>query len=169
VNDIDAYLRANHERFAREALDAKLREAGHDDAAIEAAWARMASDGSVVPGGHAPVGTGARIAAVVLIVVAIGAYFYVGAIGVIGLAFSASGLTGRPVGAVFSLGMVVYGIAMFVALAFAIRRIWRAPSLGRGASAIGGAVVVSLLVLVGINGVCFAGGIAASAIRGVLP
>lgn len=43
VERIVAYLRANEDRYAAEALDASLREAGYADADIEAARRRLST------------------------------------------------------------------------------------------------------------------------------
>jgi len=43
--DLVQYIRANRDRYTREAITAVLVGAGHDPAAIEAAWALVAIDG----------------------------------------------------------------------------------------------------------------------------
>jgi anti-sigma factor RsiW len=42
--DIDAYLRQYRDKYTRDAMAAKLIEAGHDPAAVEAALARLESE-----------------------------------------------------------------------------------------------------------------------------
>ena len=168
MSDVDDYIRAHRDRFTREALTEQLLGAGHERDAIEAAWRRVdAQDGAVAQ--PVAVGTGTRITSIVLILVVIAAYAYVGFIGVIGLSFAATGFHGGSVGTIFSLAMLVYGIAMLAGLAFAIRRIWRAPSRGGGASAITVAVGVALLVLIGVNGGCIAGAFVAQGLRSIAP
>ena len=42
--DIDAYLRQYHDKFTRDAMAARLMEAGHDPATVEAAMARLEAE-----------------------------------------------------------------------------------------------------------------------------
>jgi hypothetical protein len=173
VNELDDYLRANHDAYTREALTRRLVEEGHDPAEVEAAWARIESipisqwapSGAPVdaPKGKAGIGT------VLLIIVAVVGYGYVGFIGVLGIGFSASGFGGRPTGSLYTIEIPVYVIAMLAGLFVAVRRIWRSPSLGRGASAIGGAFLAAIAILIGISGACVFGTIAVGAVRNVVP
>jgi hypothetical protein len=161
MNEIDDYLRANRDAYTREALSRRLIESGHDPATVEAAWARVESEGAgsspPLPGRQPGIGT------VLLIIAVVVGYGYVGAIGVVGIAFSGSGLSGRPIGPLFTIEIPVYVVAMLAGLFVAIRRIWRSPTLGRGASAIGGAFVAAIVLLVGISGACVVGTLAFSA------
>jgi hypothetical protein len=163
MSEIDDYIQANRERFSREALDEKLRAAGHDQAAIEAAWARIdAGDG----GGEAQaVGRGARLAAALLILVAIAGYAYVGFFGIAGLSLSSyygpdrsSGISGP-----YQLVLVAYLVAMLVGLGLSIRSLWRAPRIRGTGAAVVAALGLSLLLLIGINGACFVATYAVSA------
>jgi hypothetical protein len=51
-DEIDEYIRANRDRYTREAITGQLLEAGHDRAAVDAAWAR-AQEGAA---SRAPIG-----------------------------------------------------------------------------------------------------------------
>lgn len=164
TNDIDEYIRTNRGRYTRVALDDRLRVAGHDDAAIAAAWARVdAADGTgrsdPAPATNRGVGT------VLLIVLVVLGYAFVGFWGFLGIEFSASGLSGREIAPMFTLAIGAYVIVMLVGLAIAIRRLWRAPSLGRGAEAIWGALATAVLLLVGISGGCVVGTLGLSAVQ----
>src|SRR5215212_2785034 len=160
MSDVDDYIRAHRDRFTRDALTEQLLEAGHEPEAINAAWGRVeAQDGAVAA--PVTVGTGSRIVSVVLILIVIAGYAYVGFIGVAGLSIAATGFHGGSVGTIFSIAMLVYGIAMLAGLAFAIRRIWRSPAVG-GGSAMIVAVGVAALMLIGISGGCIVGAFVAS-------
>jgi hypothetical protein len=169
MNDIDDYIRTNRERFAREALDEKLRAAGHDEAAIEAAWARVeAGQVSGDAGGEAQtIGPGARLAALLLILVAVAGYGYIGLFGIAGISFTASydhaadGSTG--VRGLYSVVMLAYVVAMLVGLGFSIRALWRAPRIRGTGVAVIGALGLAILLLLGINGACFVATYAAGA------
>jgi hypothetical protein len=43
-NEIQAYIRANRAAYTREAITARLQEAGHGEADIEAAWAAIEAE-----------------------------------------------------------------------------------------------------------------------------
>jgi hypothetical protein len=164
AHDIDAYIRDNRGRYTRAALDDRLRLAGHDDAAIAAAWARVdAADGTERPS-PAPA-TNRGVGTVLLIVLVIVGYAFVGFWGFLGIEYSASGLSGREIAPMFTLAIGAYVIVMLVGLAIAIRRIWRAPGLGRGAEAIWGALAMAILLLVGISGGCIVGTLGLSAVQ----
>lgn len=166
MNEIDDYLRANRDAYTREALSRRLIESGHDPATVEEAWARVEGDGAgaspPLPGRRPGIGT------VLLIIAVVVGYGYVGAIGVLGIAFSASGLGGGPIGPLVTIEIPVYVVAMLAGLFVAVRRIWRSPTLGRGASAIGGAFVAAIALLVGISGACVVGTLAFSAANNAL-
>ena len=169
MNELDVYLRAHRDAFTREALTRRLVDEGHDPADIEAAWARLdQADAGAPPQAAGPPGR-PGIGTVLLIIVAVAGYGYVGFFGVFGIFFSASGLTGRPIGGLYTIEAGVYVIAMLVGLFLAVRRIWRSPSLGGGASAIGGAFGAAIAILIGISGACVVGTIAVGAVRNVLP
>ena len=166
MSEIDDYIEANRERFSREALDEKLRAAGHDQAAIDAAWGRTERPGDAGAGPRQITG-GARIGSIVLILVAIAGYLYIGFFGIAGISFSAyydpslDGSTG--VRGLYQVVVLVYAVAMLVGLGFAIRSIWRAPRIRGTGAAVIGALGLSLLLLIGINGACFVATLAASA------
>jgi hypothetical protein len=166
MNEIDDYLRANRDAYTREALSRRLIEAGHDPATVEAAWARVAAGdagaGPPLPGRRPGIGT------VLLIIVVVAGYGYVGAFGLFGIAFSASGMSGRPMGPLFTIEIPVYVIAILAGLFVAVRRIWRSPSLGRGASAIGAAFATAVALLIGISGACVVGTLAVTAASNAL-
>jgi hypothetical protein len=160
VNPIDAYLAKNRDRYTREQLDGVLRTR-HDQADIDAAWARLDAPGAMTwsemkkvkgPPGRPGAGT------YLLIVVAVLCY---------GAAILAAGATIAYGGAV-SILMLVYVIAMIAGLVYSVRRLLRAPTLGEGASAIGVAFAISIVIFIGLSGACFAAlGPALNAGRGV--
>jgi hypothetical protein len=156
VSEIDDYIRANRERFSRQALDEKLRAAGHDDAAIEAAWARAAAgDGAAGVPPRTPLVILGRL---VLIGLIAAAYGYVGFIGLIGVGFSLS-YNQTPTGVVSALQTLLvaaYGLAMLASFLYVAWRVWRAGTPGRRGSTTAGAVGVAFVLLVGVSGACFA-------------
>lgn len=160
---IDEYLRANRDAYTRDALTRRLVEGGHDPAAVDAAWARIdAADGETrrpgQPAGRPGLGTFLLIGGAVV------GYGYVAALGVFGILFMAYyGSSGsRPVPTIL---IAVYVIAMVVGLAYAVRRLYRAPSRTAGGWAFGPAIAISVVVLAGINGACIAGVLAAGALK----
>jgi hypothetical protein len=166
MNDLDEYLRANRDQFTREALTRRLVEQGHDPADVEAAWARIkggdavARPGPVVPPGRPGIGTFLLIGLVVV------GYGYVTFLGFAGIGFMAyygpiPAASPNPAATILS---VVYATAMIVGLGYSIRRLYRAPSLAAGGSAIGAAFGIAALILIGINGACIAGALAGSAV-----
>jgi hypothetical protein len=170
LEDLDQYLRANRDRYTRDALTAEAIKAGHEPADVEAAWQRIdrADAGlspSSPPAGRPGLGTVLLIGAIVL------GYGYAALAGISGIGLTAyygragGAQAGSSTGA--TILMAVYVIAMLVGLVYSARQIYRAPSLGRGASAIGGALAISLVVLVGMNGACFAAVLAGSAMGGL--
>jgi hypothetical protein len=142
MNEIDEYIRANRERYTRAALDDKLRAAGHDQMAIDAAWTRVSGTEDRVARGDSQPGAGTYL----LIVVAALGY---------GAAILAAGATVAYGGAVTVL-MLTYIVAMLAGLVYSVRRLLRAPSMGRGASAIGVAFAISIVIFIGLSGACFA-------------
>jgi hypothetical protein len=148
MNEIDDYLRANRDRFTRQALTKTLVDAGHDPAAVEAAWSRLGS-GPVdhwapstapdePPHGQAGVGT------VLLVVLALLVYG-----GAILLAVAAISFGGG-----ISVLMIVYVIAMLVGLVHSVRQLLSAPKRGLGTGPIWGAVGISVLIFIGLSGAC---------------
>jgi hypothetical protein len=166
MNEIDEYLHANRDAFTRDALTRRLVESGHDPADVDAAWARIGPAVADEPrptrsGGRPGIGTFLLIGAVVV------GYAYVAFVGLLGIAVSAYGITGggRPGShGAASVLIVVYAIAMIVGLGYSVVRLFRAPSIREGGSAIGRAFAIAVVVLVGINGVCVAGVVATNAL-----
>jgi hypothetical protein len=157
MNDIEEYLIANRERYTREALTGKLVAAGHDPAAVEAAWARIAGGDSPPPGW----GTGGRATpsragagTYLLIVLVVLAFGFVGLLGAAGISL-ARGYASSGGGTTTALTLV-YGLAMLGGLLFSVRRLYRAASIAEAQGAIFTAVAVSFLVLIGISGACIA-------------
>jgi hypothetical protein len=140
VNEIEDYIRANRQRYTREAVTEQLRAAGHDSAEIEAAWALVEGATPSAPPATAGAGT-------MLLVLLLGLGY--------GLAIVAAGFAAFAGGAVTVL-MVVYIVAMLAGGIWSIGRVRRAPSLGEGASAIALAAGVSVVVFIGLSGTCFA-------------
>jgi hypothetical protein len=162
MDELDAYLAENRDRFTREALTRELVNAGHGRAAVEAAWARLEGqttspmdpitsssagapgDGTAVAPGAAarpaPLGPGAMLL-IVLVVIAYGAAI---------IAAIWAMFVGGPV----SILMLVYAVAMFLGGWYVIRRIRRAE--GGAGSAIGVALAIAVVIFVGLSGLCFA-------------
>jgi len=162
MNELDAYLAANRERYTSEALANELMKVGHDRAAIDEAWARVtaadaaAGAATATPIQHwdasPPVATPApatRLGAgtVLLIVFVVVAY---------GLAIVAAGLYTFRGGAV-SILMIAYVIAMLIGLRYSVRRLIAAPTLRSGGSAIAVAFAISVVIFIGLSGACFVG------------
>jgi hypothetical protein len=174
MNEIDDYLRANRDAYTREALTKRLVESGHAPDDVDMAWVRIeALDAKTPPGPALPRGRPGLGTIILIIAVVIG-YGYIGLIGTFGIGFVAyygnyapDGSATTVVNPVATVLLVVYVAAMLVGLGVSIRRLWRAPSLGRGAGAIGTAFGVAVLVLIGINGACIAGVVATSALGGM--
>jgi hypothetical protein len=140
VNEIEEYIRANRQRYTRDAVTEQLRASGHDSAEIEAAWARVEAATPTVP--PATAGPGTTLLAVLL---------------GLGYAFAivAAGFAAFLGGAVTVL-MIAYMVAMIAGGIWSIGRVMRAPSLREGASAIALAAGVSVVVFIGLSGTCFA-------------
>lgn len=136
MNELDEYLRANRDRFTREALTKRVVEEGHDPADVEAAWARVERG----PIGTAGIGTWALALLAVVV--------YGGAI--VAAVFTIS------YGGAVSLLMVVYVIAMLCGLVYSVRRLLAAPTSGIGWAPIWGAVGLAFVIFVGLSGACFA-------------
>ena len=155
MNDIDTYIRDNRDRYTRTALDEQLRAAGHDDAAIEAAWARAEAGDDDAPPPRTPAGILGRLILIGLVAVA---YGYVGLLGIVGVSFTLSynQAASGVVGVFQTLILAAYGPAMFASFLFVGWRIWRAGRLGRRGPTMAGAVGIAFVLLVGVSGACFA-------------
>lgn len=140
MNEIEEYIRANRQRYTRDAVTERLRAAGHDPAEIEAAWAVVEGATASAPPPTAGPGT-------MLLALLLGLGY--------GLAILAAGFAAFFGGAVTVL-MIAYIVAMLAGGIWSIRRVIRAPSLGEGASAIALAAGVSVVVFIGLSGTCFA-------------
>jgi len=68
------------------------------------------------------------------------------------------------VGGPYQIILLVYLVAMVAGLAISIRSLWRAPRIRGTGAAVVGAIGLSLLLLIGINGVCFVATNAVSAV-----
>jgi hypothetical protein len=167
MNEIDQYLRANRAAYTREALTQRLVDEGHVREEVDAAWGRLdAADrnwsaGAATGGGRPGLGTILLIALVVI------GYGFVGLLGFSGIGFIGYyGDYDRTADPVATALLVAYVGGMLAGLAYSIRRLWRAPSIGGGGAAIGGAFGIAVIVLIGINGACIAGVLAGSALGG---
>ena len=173
MNELDAYLAANREGYTREALTTELVKAGHDPAAIEEAWARVtaadaaAEDVRATPIQHwdagRPVATPAsatRLGGGTVLLIVFVVFAYVAAIVAAGIFIFYGGAV--------SLLMLAYVITMIVGLVYSVRRLRAAPTVRTGGSAIGVAFAISVVIFIGLSGVCFAAlGPAMSAGRGI--
>jgi len=151
MNELDAYLAENRDRYTREALTKTLVDAGHDPAAVEAAWSRVEggpigrwtptpSDAPAeAPTGKAGPGTMLLAAFAILV--------YGGSIAAAAWAIGAGGAV--------SILMIVYVIAMIAGLVYSVRRLLEAPTRGPGWGPIWGAVGLSFVIFVGLSGACF--------------
>jgi hypothetical protein len=116
---ITDYIRANRDRYTREAIRAQLIAAGHDSAAIDAAWDEVGR--SAKPDAPAPGGTGRFVAGLALVLYALGF------LGVLPLAGAAPYRTTGPLALL--VGLVIYAVAGYLALR-AVR--WAAAHLHPG-------------------------------------
>ena len=141
MNEIDDYLRANRDRFTRTVLTQRLIDEGNDPAAVEAAWMRVEAEH---PAGRALPGPGAGTVLLgVLLALAYGA--------AIVLAFFAI-----SIGGAVAILMIAYIAAMSVGGFWSIRQLVRAPTRERGVAVIAVAGAVSIVVFVGLSGLCVA-------------
>ena len=100
------YIRANRDRYSREAIRAQLIAAGHDSAAIDAAWEKVTGTGrSEVP---TPRGAGGFVSGLALVL------YLLGFLGVLPLAGTAPYRTTGPLALL--VGLVIYAVAGYVAL-----------------------------------------------------
>ena len=142
---IDAYLRAYGAHYTREALEERLRTAGHGDQAIAEGWARYRT--AVWP--PQPVASGSAtflsvIAGIALVV------FYGGSALLAGF----FGLAGAGSGSGQAVVMLLYTVATVVA-AIVLGRLLRAHR--RSVARIAGLIVAGVIVYLGLSGACIAG------------
>ena len=100
------YIRANRDRYSRDAIRAQLIAAGHDSAAIDAAWDEAGR--SPKPEVPAPGGTGRFVTGLALLL------YTLGFLGVLPLAGAAPYRTTGPLALL--VGLVIYGAAGYLAL-----------------------------------------------------
>jgi hypothetical protein len=149
MNEIDAYIRENRDRYTREALTRRLVSEGHEPAAIEAAWARIEADdagGSPDVGGPPSRPAGRRGLGTTLLIILV-TFAYGGAI--------AAAAANVFYGGAVSILMLAYVVAMLIGARYSLLRLIRAPTLVNGASAIGAAFALSFVIFVGLSGLCF--------------
>ena len=168
MSELENYLRINRDRYTREALTRRAIEAGHAPPDVEAAWRRIDLDdtggnpGRDLPARRPGLGTFLLIGGVAL------AYGYTTLLGVGSIGYMSYGnVPGRQPGTAAVVLSAAYVLAMAVGFIFSVWRLFRAPSLAQGASAIGAALAISIGILIGINGACIAGVVAGSAIGGL--
>jgi hypothetical protein len=157
VNDeILAYLRQNRGRYTREALTQTLVEAGHELAAVEAAWQQLEAVAWPPPPANerapAAAGRGTTIAVVLLALLVIAVYGFVGYLGFVGILL-VSTYPHRPG---IEVILAAYIVAMLIGAIISLAKLARAPSTGRPAAAIAGAMAISFVIIVGLSGLCLA-------------
>jgi hypothetical protein len=116
---ITDYIRANRDRYSREAIRAQLIAAGYDSAAIEAAWDELTARTN--PDATAPRGTRRFVTGLAL------ALYVLGFLAVAPLAGAAPYRTTGPLALL--VGLVIYAVAGYLALRL-IR--WAAAHLDPG-------------------------------------
>ncbi len=139
TDEIVDYIRKNRSIYTKEAISKKLLEAGHDQAAIDAAF-------DVAEHGEPPAQPDRRGAVSVVIVVA-----YV----VTWVAFVALTPMARST---YGVGAIILAIALTLAAIVSLLLIRRSRAL-RSGEYLAWAVVISVVLLVGVAGLCvpFAG------------
>jgi hypothetical protein len=144
------YIRANRDRFTREAINAQLLEGGHAQWSIDAAWAALeAADRPDALRRKPGIGT---ILLVLAVIAGYGFCVYVA------LAFAyLTGGTFLDMTGPEATVLVPYGIAMIIGCVISVALLLRAPSTGGGARAIWIAFGISFAVFVGLSGLCLAG------------
>jgi hypothetical protein len=103
---ITDYIRANRDRYTPEALRARLIAAGHDSAAIDAAWDEVTR--TAKPDAPAPRGTRRFVTGLAL------ALYVLGFLPVLSLAAAAPYRTTGPLA--LMVGLVIYAVAGYLAL-----------------------------------------------------
>ena len=139
TTSIDDYIAANSDLYTDDALTTQLLDAGHDRAAIDAAFARVRARRTAAASSPG--------AGTVLLALLLG----LGYVGACVLAAFALGVGG----AVTAL-MLVYIVAMAAGGTWSIRRLLRASTRGAGGTAIAVGLAISVVVFIGISGACFA-------------
>jgi uncharacterized membrane protein YcjF (UPF0283 family) len=141
------YLYANRHAYTREALTRQLVEAGHDQAAVEAAWAL------VEEAARPRQSWGSML--VELLAVLFGGLVVVAYGGAVLLALWAAAYSGSS--SMFSVHpgvMLVYSGALVVVGVIVLRSLLRVPRQRRRAAAFLGTAIVAVVAFAGLSGLC---------------
>ena len=158
TDDLVRYLREYRERYTREALTNQLIAQGHDPAAVEAAWARLtAEDAGGWSAAPRPSDTGGGTIAGVVIMSLLIVGTYGLAIALTLLLVGAGSYAGTDMPAYPIAILVIYAIAMLAGGLFSLWRLFKVPSAGTGAAGILTAFAISVLIFVGLSGLCIVG------------
>jgi hypothetical protein len=181
--DIESYIRANRDRFTHEALAARLVEAGHDPAAVEAALAAVDAEGEGADAGAAwitpaeldeafdevpgdPVADASAspprsgvvgVLSGLLILVAFLGYGGAVLLGLAGAALEAGGGLFFPGGPIATIWLLLYSVAMLLGGIYSVRRLARAPSASSAGRAMLVALSISVAIFGGLSGICQVG------------
>lgn len=140
--DIESYVRANRSRYTRDAIAARLIEAGHDPAAVETALERVLA---------------VEVSGLLTEVTLLG---YGGAVllGLLGAVYGFQNADPRSGGHLnATIWLLLYSGAMLVGGGYSIRRMARAPSAPDAGRAIFIALVIAVAIFAGLSGVCRVG------------
>jgi hypothetical protein len=143
------YIEDHRGQFTREAIDAELIKAGHEPEDIARAWMSLET-GWRTPD---PSALGPGLGTILLVLVVIASYGFAAYLAVV-FALPDTYLGMKGVGATI---LLVYAAAMVIAGAYSVYRLVRAPSTGGGARVIGVAFGISIVMFVGLSGLCIAG------------
>jgi hypothetical protein len=147
------YLRAHSGRFTREALETRLRAAGHADAEIDAAWQAVEADpdGPRVPVAARAPGAAETLLAVLAILAALVTYGGSAILALLGASFAtSSGASQAPlVLLLYFLGVVIGGIWSMVF-------VWRRRRAEHAVLAVLGATALSAVLYIVMSGICIA-------------
>ena len=145
------YIRANRDRYTREALTAHLVRSGWAEHAVASAWAAAGADGSHELAAGAPSRTRQTVLSAIAILLAFGAL----ALGEVTI-LAASG--GRPM---MLLYLVLYPIQIILVTRWIVGRIGKSGALRRGDAAMTvGWLVLPVIALLATMGVCYGYGAA---------
>jgi hypothetical protein len=173
TSEIERYIRENRDRYTREAIERSLREAGHEQAAIDAAWAEVERDAT--PAADEPAGVVAADATSVAVVqprssraqVLNDSRFWVTAVVTAAIVGGvpwalAAGLQDANAGAIF--GLIAAVVVVIAAVTLLIMREARAIAFGLlgGLALLIGIfallLVIAFIFIVIIAGICLVGG-----------